>query len=306
MTLALVAGVSAQSNDWKGLYLGGNVGIDAGTSNVQTSPAFSPTGYFAASSVPAIYASSKQTINPKGFTGGGDFGYNFQHGIFVLGFEVDFGGMHMNSTKSATGTYPCCAPTTYTIAQTTKTDWLFTARPRIGVASKGVMLYGTGGFAMTKLNYQAVFTDTFATAHENGGTDQVQKGFAAGGGAEFKVGPHWTLRGEYLYIGGFTTVSNSTNLTAFGPPAIAFPTNVFTHTDDLSAHLFRFVSVSTTASKHERPAPTPAAFASSGQNSASDGRVKKRPGIILCAGSRVAVYNYRREMEERAREALGG
>jgi outer membrane immunogenic protein len=239
LVLALAAGAAAQSNDWKGFYVGGNLGAGFGKAPVQTVPIFSPTGYFAASSTPAIYASSKQNATPKGFTGGGQFGYNFQHGPFVIGFETDFGYTHLSGQRSATGTYPCCAPTTYTIAQSVKTNWLFTARPRIGLAHNGTLVYGTGGLAVTNLNYKAEFTDTFATAHETGGTSQAQKGYALGGGVEFKTDAHWSLRGEYLYIGGFTTVSSSTNLTAFTPP-IAFPTNVFTHTAELGAHLFRF------------------------------------------------------------------
>ena len=241
LILVLAAVAAAQTNnDWKGFYLGGNLGAGFGKAPVQTLPTFSPTGYFAASSTPAIYASSRQNIMPKGFSGGGQFGYNFQNGAFVIGFETDIGYTHLSGSRSATGTYPCCAPTTYTIAQSVKTNWLFTARPRIGVAHNGVLFYGTGGLAVAGLNYSALFTDTFATAHETGGTDQAQMGFAAGGGVEFKTDAHWSLRGEYLYIGGFNTVSTSTNLTAFGPPVIPFPTNVFTHTAELGAHLFRF------------------------------------------------------------------
>jgi outer membrane immunogenic protein len=240
LTLALIAGAAAQNHDWKGFYVGGNLGAGFGKAPVQTLPTFSPTGYFAQSSVPAIYNSSRQNVMPKGFTGGGQFGYNFQGGPWVIGFEADMGYTHLSGNRSATGTYPCCAPTTYTIAQSVKTNWLFTARPRIGVAKGGTLFYGTGGFAVVGLNYQANFSDTFATAKESGGTDQAQKGYAAGGGVEWKTDAHWSLRGEYLYIGGFTTVSTSTNLTAFGPPVIPFPTNVFTHTADFGAHLFRF------------------------------------------------------------------
>src|SRR5258708_2205041 len=203
LALALTAGAAAQSHDWKGFYVGGNLGAGFGKAPVQTLPTFSPTGYFAMSSTPAIYASSRQNVMPKGFTGGGQFGYNFQGGPWVIGFEADMGYTHLSGNRSATATYPCCSPTTYTIAQSVKTNWLFTARPRIGVAHNGVLVYGTGGLAVTSLNYKANFTDTFATAKETGGTDQPQKGHAFCGGVEFKTHPHCSRPREYLYVAGF-------------------------------------------------------------------------------------------------------
>jgi outer membrane immunogenic protein len=234
------ASVSAQTADWKGFYIGGNAGGVKGSTDAFTSTVFSPTGYFALSSVPAIAAVGKQKLSPRGFTGGGQIGYNFQAGHFVLGFEGDFGAMHVNDNFVGTATYPCCAPTNFTVKQSVSTDWLFTARPRLGVAAGPVLVYGTFGLAMTNLNYQALFIDTFAAAHENGGVDEIRTGWIAGGGVEFKLGSggHWSMKNEYLLADFGQVKTTSTNLTAFTPP-IAFPTNVFTHQADLQQHIFR-------------------------------------------------------------------
>ena len=59
--LALTAAGSAQSADFKGFYLGANVGGANGNSDAQTTTVFSPTGYFAASSVPAIATAGAST-----------------------------------------------------------------------------------------------------------------------------------------------------------------------------------------------------------------------------------------------------
>jgi outer membrane immunogenic protein len=145
----------------------------------------------------------------------------------------------MNLSQSATGTatYPCCAPTAFTVTQSVKTNWLFTVRPRVGFTSGPLLVYGTGGLAMTGLNYQAVFTDTFANAHESGGTNNVRTGWAAGGGAEVKVGHRWSVKGEYLRT-GFGDVSNtSANLNTTSG---AFPASVFTHTANLTGNVYRF------------------------------------------------------------------
>jgi outer membrane immunogenic protein len=84
------------------------------------------------------------------------------------------------------------------------------------------------------------FIDTFATAHESAGIDEIRTGWTGGGGVEFKIGSgnHWSMKGEYLFADFGQVKTTSTNLTAFTPP-IAFPTNVFTHQSDLQQHIFR-------------------------------------------------------------------
>ncbi len=241
LTIALIAGVSAQSNDWKGFYIGGNAGGVKGSSDSHTFTVFSPTGYFAMSSIPAIAAAGRQKLSPRGFTGGGQLGYNFQHGHWLFGVEADFGVMHVSDNLFVTAPYPCCAPTQFTVSQKLSTDWLFTARPRLGFGNNHVMVYGTGGLAMTNFNYTALFTDNFATAHENATISEMKLGWTAGGGVEFKVGgsKHWSLKGEYLLADWGLSNKTSTNLTATFPPTVAFPQNPFFHQTDLQQHIFR-------------------------------------------------------------------
>lgn len=238
--LCLAAGLSAfAADDFKGFYAGVNFGGVHGNSDASTTTVFSPTGYFASSSVPAIATVGAQNLSSNAFTGGGQAGFNLQHHNVVLGLETDFGGMNLSQQKTGTATYPCCAPTAFTITQFVGTSWLFTLRPRIGFTAGPVMVYGTGGLAVSNVEYTALFTDTFATAEENGGKTSIQTGWAAGGGAEIKTGKHWSVKGEFLHA-DFGSLSNtSTNLTAFTPP-IAFPTNVFTHTANLTANIYRF------------------------------------------------------------------
>jgi outer membrane immunogenic protein len=233
-----VAFGAANAQDFKGFYVGGNAGEAFGRFSVQTSPTFSPTGYFAATSTPAITSASTQQATPNGFTAGGQAGYSYQWDNFVLGIEADFGKMDLSGATTATQTYPCCAPTAFTITQTAETSWLFTLRPRMGVAFGHFLAYGTGGLAVTNVKYSALFTDTFATAHESASLDEKRPGWAVGGGGEFKFTAHWSFKGEYLYAGFGRSSVVSTNLTAFTPP-IAFPTNVFTHTVDTKAQIVR-------------------------------------------------------------------
>jgi len=92
--------------------------------------------------------------------------------------------------------------------------------------------------AWTDLNYQSVFTDNLAAAHENGGIDHRQSSAIWGAGVEFWCGSRFTIRGEYLSAGFEPAQFTSTNLTA-GTPPTAFPTNVFTHSTTLKLQVFR-------------------------------------------------------------------
>jgi len=233
---AFAAG-SVQAQDFNGFYFGANVGAAYGSTDAQTTTVFSPSGYFNPTSPAAIAIAGNEQLRAGRFAGGAQAGFNHANGIWVFGVETDIGSMHLNDSASQSGLYPCCPPTGFTVQQTVNTDWLFTLRPRVGVTHGHVLFYGTGGLAVTNLNFQAKFTDNFASALETGSFIENVRGWAAGGGVEFKTSKHWSLKGEFLHLGFGNFTRTSTNLnTASGP----FPTSVFTHAFDFSANAIRF------------------------------------------------------------------
>ena len=239
MVLVLVAGAAAQDDTWKGVYIGGYAGAGIGHANADLTTEFSPTGYFATTSPPAIAALSPQHPESTNFTGGFQAGFNLQHGHLVAGLEADIGSLDRSNTVTASGTYPCCAPTGFTVTQTVSTGWLATVRPRVGYAHGNALFFVTGGLAITDLKYQGHFTDTFATANEFASLAENKAGWVFGGGLQYKVSKHWSLRGEFLHANFGQLRSRNTDLTAFSPP-IAFPTNPFLHRADASADMVRF------------------------------------------------------------------
>jgi len=228
----------AQADDWTGLYAGVNAGIAVANSKVNTNVAYSPTGYFSSTSTPAIDASSAQKPSATGFTAGLEGGYNYQTGNYVLGIESDIGALNSNASMSQGAAYPCCAPTGFTVAQTVRTNWSLTVRPRLGFVWGSVLVYATGGVAVADVKYSERFTDTFATALETASKSTTQAGWTAGGGIELPIAPNWSMKAEYLYYDLGSISTTSTNLTAY-TPAIAFPTNVFSHTASITANVVR-------------------------------------------------------------------
>jgi outer membrane immunogenic protein len=234
----LKAPMMAPAYNWSGFYIGVNAGGAWGQFDPATSTVFSPVGYFATSSVPAINVAGAQSNHPSAFTGGGQIGYNWQAGMGVFGVELDIESLHLAATTTTGAVYPCCAPTAFSITSTTNTNWLFTARPRLGIASNNWLFYVTGGLAVTDLHGAFTFADTFATAAESGAISTTKVGYAVGGGVEAGLWGNWSLKGEFLYVNMGTVSTTSANLTAFTPP-IAFPANVYTHSMDLKASIAR-------------------------------------------------------------------
>ena len=243
LTTLLIAGAagaaSAQSAaNWTGFYLGANAGYGFGKSDVTTSTVFSSTGYFANSSVASISATGADSVKPKGFEGGLTFGYNTQTGHTVYGFEMDANTFNLKGDRSTTVVYPGFAPSTYTINQTTKAEYLVTLRGRVGYADNRNLWFGTAGLALTSIKIEDSFSDTFATAAESVSKSKSKTGWTLGAGYEYAAPDHWTFKAEILYVDfGKVSVDGGT-LTAYTPPT-AYPTSAFTHTANLKSEVIR-------------------------------------------------------------------
>ena len=233
------APVMASVYNWTGFYVGGNVGGQWGSADPSTSTVFSPTGYFATSSVPAIGTVGAQNVSSSSVTGGFTAGYNWQVSRVVLGLEGDINYFGFKGSATGTALYPCCAPTNFTVSSSVSSDWLATIRGRIGLlATPNWLLYATGGAAIADVKANFNFTDTFASATESAAIRDTRVGWTAGVGTEYAVGNGWSFKAEYLHVDLGRSMVTSTNLAAF-VPAIAFPSNVYTHSVDIRSDIVR-------------------------------------------------------------------
>lgn len=230
------APVMAPAYNWTGFYVGGNVGGQWGSADPATSTVFSPTGYFAATSVPAIAAVGAQRINSSSVTGGFTAGYNWQVNNAVFGLEGDINYFGFKGSATGSALYPCCAPFAFAVNSSASADWLATIRGRIGfLATPGWLLYATGGAAIAEVRGDFNFTDTFG-ATESAAIHDTRVGWTAGVGGEYAVGNGWSLKAEYLYVDLGRTTTTSTNLAAFGGTS---PSNVYTHSVELKSNIVR-------------------------------------------------------------------
>lgn len=135
----------APTFNWTGFYFGGHIGYGSGEANLG--------------------------FEPDGFLGGLQLGYNWHFApSWVFGIEGDISGTDMNDNVLGVNVH---------------VDYLATARARLGYTWDRTMIYGTGGFAYTRIGALGV--------HASEG------GYALGAGLEWAFAPRWSAKIEYMY-----------------------------------------------------------------------------------------------------------
>jgi outer membrane immunogenic protein len=227
---------------WTGFYVGGNAGYAWGNSNVSTTVV---TGSYldVPSDLNQINSLSPVKLHPNGFVGGVQGGYNYQSGNTVFGLEVDFQAFNTSASRDVSNLYPNPAqqvPARYNLHQDVHTNWLFTARPRLGWASDHWLLYVTGGLAVTDLKSSYTFSDNAGFNYLGTSTASATKaGWTLGGGVEYGLTRNWSIKAEYLYVDFGTVSANSLATANIGVCTPATCNNAFSHSADLRSNIVR-------------------------------------------------------------------
>jgi outer membrane immunogenic protein len=231
--------------NWSGFYVGANAGRVWGDADAHTATtchdtsANVPNGVDCPFATPArfaaIGAAGGGSMSDQGFTGGGQAGVNLQTGSMVFGLEVDLQSFKLGASRSQTVADPIGGLNTITVGTAFNTDWLVTARSRLGwVAAPNLLLYGTGGVALTELGVSNALVSTTGAQGAGSASGSVT-GWTIGGGAEWALNRNWSVRAEYLYLDFGKTSANASVLDG---GAHNFNNNVAT-TVDLTAHIAR-------------------------------------------------------------------
>jgi outer membrane immunogenic protein len=197
--------------NWTGWYVGGNAGGAWGHSNVNTTVDCPANGYFCQTAAfqnngPQVAGLGSGSLTSSGFTGGVQGGYNWQTGALVVGFESDFDAFRLSASRSAGAIYSTGAGTnTFLVGSSIDTDWLFTARGRLGWSVSNILIYATGGLALTDLKVSNSYSDSIVTAGAAGATEnasqsQVKAGWALGVGVEWALSRNWSIKGDYSAV----------------------------------------------------------------------------------------------------------
>jgi outer membrane immunogenic protein len=199
--LAFAAPAHADGYNWTGLY--GGVSAGGSWSSAQSDIACTGNSIICTAGIAGGTFVTQATTSLDGFVGGGQVGYNYKTGYWLLGVEADFSGSTVRGSTMIATTAPQLPPATGVDPVTTTLsqdlDWIGTVRGRLGFAGGNWLVYGTGGLAYGHTSFDYAFVnqaapDNYATA--SGSTTKI--GWTVGGGVEYAFG--WaTVKTEYLY-----------------------------------------------------------------------------------------------------------
>jgi outer membrane immunogenic protein len=185
---------------WTGFYIGANAGgVWSSGSHVSTTAFFNGFPVLTTDFPNTNFGSSQ-----SGFIGGGQAGYNWQTGSFVLGVETDFDGTSLSRSRSAIGpTFidPLFGVNDFFTANgSVKLDWLGSTRGRVGYAWDRLLIYGTGGVAYGGASsHLNVFDNVDGFSFSSNGGSSSRTGWTIGGGVEYAFTNNIILGAEYLY-----------------------------------------------------------------------------------------------------------
>ncbi|HUI21125.1 MAG TPA: outer membrane beta-barrel protein [Methylocella sp.] len=199
---------------WTGFYAGVNAGYEwAADRSVNTfaAPVFAAPAWSTELALSTALATGSNSLNPNGFIGGGQIGYNYQ--LFttnwVAGIEGDIQGIagsRPSSSFSGSGV-PADLPgetIVSTVTSTKQLNYLGTVRGRFGyLLMPALLIYGDGGLAYGGVKASTGILQAnmpFAPPFASGGSlSNTQVGWSAGIGLEWMFLPNWSLKAEYLY-----------------------------------------------------------------------------------------------------------
>ena len=209
---------------WTGFYIGLNAGgiFSSGSRSLTiVDPHAGVDGAFLNGALPGGLGSGQ-----SGFIGGGQAGYNWQTGSFVLGVVTDFDGTTLSKSRNLLGTgfwNPYLGTTdNLTLNSKVSLDWLGTTRAKVGFVvtpDNRFMIYGTGGVAYGGGSAHVSVYDSAVNAYWSGNPSASRVGWTVGAGVEYAFTNNWTLGAEYLYVdlgkSNFTTAGNAAAAFAF-------------------------------------------------------------------------------------------
>jgi len=200
--------LSSTSSNWTGAYVGGQVGYSWQPRDGDETLSFDRNldGEFGdafANFSPGYCGGAPTSVRPgTGCTKDNDAtswkihaGYDFQFGETsgpVIGAVVEYGRSYLYDSVTGFTTTPAA----YRIKAKLKENGAIRGRAGYGL-STGTLIYGTGGFAIGKIENSFTTTNGVNTFTPNDGSKNA-KGYVYGGGIEQKVGP-FSVGTMYLF-----------------------------------------------------------------------------------------------------------
>lgn len=242
----LPASVLATPFTWQGPYVGVYIGGGFGNNRLSTNAgSVTDTSYFTTTAnINAVNNTGTWTKNPDTAIVGIQAGHDWVCKQMVYGVVVDYGTLHLSSSRTETNTFPNNIDQ-YSLHTTMRTNWLFTLDGKLGYQTRlylPSLFYFTGGMAITQLKVSNIFNDNSALVGAGDSShSQNEIGWTAGIGLEVAIFENISLNVEYKYINVpsvKTTSFISNTQEGFGIPLQSFNSS-FATTGTFYANIFK-------------------------------------------------------------------
>jgi outer membrane immunogenic protein len=204
--------------DWNGFYIGAYAGAAWMDQSRTNDPCLTTLAAFCLGTGIGTYNGLPPSIydmSPS-FIGGATVGWNWQPTPWTLiGFENIIGYIHLKGSIVAN-------PPPVSIGDTVMTtkigDWYDAYTVRLGAVDGHAMFYIKGGGATAQ--FQTGVVDNVGPVTINTTTSKTITGWAAGGGVEYGIDNHWSVKGEYLVLGLPQNTNHCAQVGGFPPGTI--------------------------------------------------------------------------------------
>jgi outer membrane immunogenic protein len=197
-TNVLAAATSSVNNiektaSWSGFYIGAQLGKGWNRADWQytNSNYFNTHGLLIPNylSVPGLTPVGMDfDLDANGMMGGGNIGFNYQHGSLILGLEAAILDGDFKTDQQS--------PFFSTDRYTSNVRWFSTVKGRIGYAYRQWLIYINGGWAGGDVSLSLNDNIDNVYAHST----QWANGWTVGAGIDYKMTEHFSLGVAYDYI----------------------------------------------------------------------------------------------------------
>lgn len=230
---AYAGGNAAPSVNWDGPY----AGLTAGSSNGKFDTTVRTQGtynYFTEiTDRTQVGSAGSHQFKDTEAVGSLFWGINRQAGSFVYGFESDLSLTYYKvQYDSPSITFISAPAQSFTVSINLKSDWAFSARPRVGYVKGKSFFYISAGPELRRFKYDFTYSDRAVNnEYSTISKDKWAFGWTAGLGYEHKMPHDWSLRAEYFYSQYTDIIHSKSDLKNWA--------DGFTHELDFEARIFR-------------------------------------------------------------------
>lgn len=181
--------------NWAGTYTGVTLGYGFGGDNdVKTSGQ-------AAANVTNVAGGARPasvSLDPDGFTGGVNIGYNWQYDRVVMGLETDISYTDFEDSKRVVTT-ALNGVDRLNNDFSQSLDYLGTVRGRVGYTFDRSLFYATGGLAYGRIDNNVNMYGPAGQLQFTDSSTSTEIGYTVGGGMEYQLQNNWNVGANYLY-----------------------------------------------------------------------------------------------------------